>query len=556
MNNNDYTKNVLRSIANSIFFFLVIFLFAACKFRQKVQLVVHHALIYTADGAFSIHQAMAINDGIIVAIGSNDVILKTYDADNIVDAKDQIIYPGFIDAHCHFTGYATDMWKCDVTGTTSFDAIIALLVQYEKTTKTTWLYGRGWDQNDWTIKEFPNKHKLDSLFPNKPVFIKRVDGHAAIVNQKALDMAGITATTKIEGGSIEIINGKLTGILIDNAMDMVENNIPLISDALAQQYFLQAQDTCFTYGLTGVHDCGVSEHTIALIDRTQKSGTLKMKIFALLSDSAAYYDKWIKSGIYKTNLLHVGGFKLYADGALGSRGACLLQPYADKAAWNGFLLNQQRHFIDVANTLISTPFQMCTHAIGDSGNRFILQTYAKVLQGKNDKRWRIEHAQIIDSADMDFFGRYSIIPSVQPTHATSDMYWAGQRLGQQRLPSAYAYQQLLQQNSWIPLGTDFPVEYINPIKTFYAAVVRKDGNGYPTSGFNTSNALTRKQTILGMTIWAAKAAFEEKEKGSLEVGKAADFILLNTDLLNCAEKDILQTKVLATYTNGIKVFGK
>jgi predicted amidohydrolase YtcJ len=284
----NYLKNGLHNIAKSICFLLVIFLFAACKFRQKVQLVVHHALIYSADDAFSIQQAMAINDGIIVAIGSNDDILKNYDADNIVDAKDQVIYPGFIDAHCHFTGYATDMWKCDVTGTTSFEDIITLLLQYEKTAKTLWLYGRGWDQNDWAVKEFPNKQKLDSLFPNKPVFIKRVDGHAALVNQKALDIAGITATTKIEGGSIEIINGKLTGILIDNAMDIVENNIPLIQDALAQQYFLQAQDTCFKYGLTGVHDCGVSEHTIALIDAAQKNGTLKMKIFALLSDSAAY----------------------------------------------------------------------------------------------------------------------------------------------------------------------------------------------------------------------------------------------------------------------------
>jgi predicted amidohydrolase YtcJ len=552
----NYLKNGLHNIAKSICFLLVIFLFAACKFRQKVQLVVHHALIYSADDAFSIQQAMAIKDGIIVAIGSNDDILKNYDADNIVDAKDQVIYPGFIDAHCHFTGYATDMWKCDVTGTTSFEDIITLLLQYEKTAKTLWLYGRGWDQNDWVVKEFPNKQKLDSLFPNKPVFIKRVDGHAALVNQKALDIAGITATTKIEGGSIEIINGKLTGILIDNAMDIVENNIPLIHDALAQQYFLQAQDTCFKYGLTGVHDCGVSEHTIALIDAAQKNGTLKMKIFALLSDSAAYYDTWIKSGVYKTNLLHVGGFKLYADGALGSRGACLLKPYTDKAAWNGFLLNQQNHFVAVANKLAPTTFQMCTHAIGDSGNRVILQTYASVLKVKNDKRWRIEHAQIVDSADMDFFGKYSIIPSVQPTHATSDMYWAGQRLGQQRLPTAYAYQQLLRQNGWMPLGTDFPVEYIDPLKTFYAAVVRKDASGYPAAGFEINNALTRKQTLLGITIWAAIAAFEEKEKGSLEVGKAADFILLNTDLLHCAEKDILHAKVLATYTNGIKVFGK
>jgi predicted amidohydrolase YtcJ len=533
-----------------------IFCFVGCKFRQKVSTIVHHATIYTADTAFAIKEAMAIRDGIIVAIGSNDHILKEFEADEMIDAKNATIFPGFIDAHCHFTGYATDMWKCNVTGTTSFEEVIDKLIAYAKTAQTTWLYGRGWDQNDWAVKEFPSKEKLDSLFPNKPVFLKRVDGHAALVNQKALDIAGITLTSQVDAGDFEVKNGKLTGILIDNAMDVVEAKIPLITDELAQQYFLQAQDTCFKYGLTGVHDCGISEHTVELVDASQKSGALKMKIFALLSDSAQYYDRWIKKGIYKTNLLHVGGFKLYADGALGSRGACLLHPYSDKENWSGFLLSTQNHFIEVANQLANTPFQMCTHAIGDSGNRVILQTYAAALKGKNDKRWRIEHAQLVNQNDFDFFGSYSIIPSVQPTHATSDMYWATQRLGSERINNAYAYQKLLQQNGWMPLGTDFPVEYIDPIKTFYAATVRKDAAGYPVNGFQTENALTKKQAIWGMTIWAAKAAFEEKEKGSLEVGKTADFIVLSKNIMTCGEGEILQTKVLSTYVNGKKVLAK
>jgi len=529
---------------------------SACKFRQKVNLIVHHATIYTADEKFSMQQAMAINDGKIVAIGTNDDILKTYDAAEMLDAKDKPIYPGFIDAHCHFTGYATDMWKLNVTATSSFEDIIDAVKIYAATAKTTWLYGHGWDQNDWAIKEFPVKDKLDSLFPDRPVFLKRIDGHAALANQKALDIAGITASTIIAGGNIELANGKLTGILVDKAMDMVENKIPLISDALTQQYYLQAQDSCFTYGLTGVHDCGISEHTIDLVDAAQKAGNLKMKIFALLTDSAQYYERWIKKGVYQTKLLHVGGFKLYADGALGSRGACLLQHYTDKPTATGFLLSSANHFTLIARQLADTKFQLCTHAIGDSGNRVILQAYADVLKGKNDKRWRIEHAQVVNEADFTFFGQYNIIPSVQPTHATSDMYWAGTRLGEQRLQTAYAYKQLLNQNGWMPLGTDFPVEYINPLKTFLAAVVRKDAAGYPAAGFQVTNALTRKETLLGMTIWAAKAAFEEKEKGSLEIGKAADFIMLAKDIMQCNENEILTANVLFTFIDGKKVFSK
>jgi hypothetical protein len=305
-----------------------------------------------------------------------------------------------------------------------------------------------------------------------------------------------------------------------------------------------------------VHDCGISEHTVQLVDEVQKAGLLKMKIFALLSDSADYYDRWVKKGPYKTDRLHVGGFKLYADGALGSRGACLLHDYSDKKGWKGFLLNDINHFKEVANKLINSDFQMCTHAIGDSGNRVILNVYASLLNDKMDKRWRIEHAQVIDSNDFYFFKTYKIIPSVQPTHATSDMYWAGDRLGAIRIKHAYAYQQLLQQNGWMPLGTDFPVEYISPFKTFYAAVTRQDGNGYPKNGFQIENALTREQTLRGMTIWAAKAAFEEKEKGSLEAGKAADFIILDTDLMGCEPGAILKTKVISSYVNGEEVYGE
>ena len=526
----------------------------SCKFRQRVNLIVHNATIYTVDSDFSVAQAMAINEGKIVETGTEEEILRKYEADTVVNAHGKYIYPGFIDAHCHFTGFATDMWKCELTGTKSFAEIIRKVEAYSKTAPMDWIYGRGWDQNDWEIKEFPDKTLLDSLYPNRPVFLKRIDGHAALVNQKALDIAGITDSTVISGGSVEKKNGRITGVLIDNAMDIVDNKVPLLSDSLAKVYYLQMQDKCFAEGLTGVHDCGVSEHTVKLIDEAQKEGRLKMKIFALLSDSINYYQKWISSGPYKTPLLHVGGFKLYVDGALGSRGACLLTDYSDKPGWKGFILNDTNYYRQVANKLVTSGLQMCSHAIGDSGVRFILKVYGEVLKNNNDRRWRIEHAQVIDFSDFRYFSDYNIIPSVQPTHATSDMYWAEERLGKSRLGNAYAYQKLLNTNGWLPLGTDFPVENISPVKTFYAAIVRKDSSGYPSTGFQTENSLSRKDALKGMTIWAAKAAFEEKEKGSLQRGKAADFVLLDTDIMDCKEDKLRTVKVISTYINGSLVF--
>jgi len=546
--------SIMKKNAACFFVIIIAFAFTSCKFRQKISLIIHHAKVYTVDDKFSMAEAIAISDGRIVAIGSNDDILKKYEADEMKDAGGKAVFPGFIDAHCHFTGYATDMWKCELVGTTSFDEVITKLLTYSKTAPMQWIYGRGWDQNDWTNKEYPDKEKLDTLFPDRPVFLKRIDGHAALVNQKALDIAGITATTIITGGSIELKNGRPTGILVDNAMDLVDNKVPQISDSLTKAYYEKAQEECFSYGLTGVHDCGVSEHTINLIDVAQKSGKLKIKIFALLSDSLQYYDRWIAKGPYITERLHVGGFKMYADGALGSRGACLLEDYADKAGWTGFLLESINHYKDIANRLAASKFQLCTHAIGDSGNRIMIQIYADVLKGKNDRRWRIEHAQVVSPDDLHYFGDNNIIPSVQPTHATSDMYWAGERLGPVRIKNAYAYKQLLDQNGWMPLGTDFPVEYISPFKTFFAAVARQDDKQFPQGGYQIENALTRQQALRGMTIWAARSAFEEKQKGSIEVGKSADLIILDTDIMTCKIEEVLNAKALATYINGEKVW--
>ena len=530
-----------------------LFVLVSCS-TNKVDTIVHHAVIYTVDSAFSVAEAMAVKDGKIVAVGKNDEIQKNYTATENIDAKGSSVYPGFIDAHAHFVGYGSSLFQVDLFGTTSFEEAVERVKAFAaKHPDLPWIQGRGWDQNKWPGKTYPTNEILNKLFPDKPVVLKRVDGHATIANQKAMDLAGIKAGQTIVGGAIEVKEGKLTGVLIDNGDDKVYEQIPDPTKEVYTQWLQAAEKNCFEQGLTTITDCGLSYRDVNVIDALQKAGKLDMRLFVMLSDNQENLDKYLKSGPYKTDKLFVNGFKVYADGALGSRGACLLQPYNDKAGWQGFLLRNKSHYDSLAKVLVATNFQMCTHAIGDSANREILNVYNKYLKGKNDKRWRIEHAQIVNQNDFNLFGSASIVPSVQPTHATSDMYWAEERLGKQRLKGGYAYKELLQQNGWLPLGTDFPVEDISPFKTFLAAVVRKDAKGFPEGGFQMENALTREETIRGMTIWAAKASFLEKEVGSLEIGKKADFILLDKDLMKVAETEILNTKVSATYLGGKKV---
>lgn len=519
--------------------------------------MIYNAKIYTVDSAFSVAEAMVVKDGKIVATGTSAELQEKYDAEQKLDAGGKFIYPGLIDAHAHFYRYGLALRIVDLTGTTSWEDVVDRLGAAQKNFPPgSWLTGRGWDQNDWPDKEFPTKDLLDQRFPNTPVLLARVDGHAAIVNQKAIDLSGIKAGQTLVGGELQVKNGQLTGILIDNAVGLVYSKIPEAANKERQEALLNAQQNCFAVGLTTVDDCGIDFPEVTLIDSLQKANLLKMRLYVMLSDDPRNYNFLEERGIIKTDRLNVRSFKLYGDGALGSRGACLLQPYSDKPGQYGFLLSPASHFDSMAARIHKGGFQMCTHAIGDSANRTILNTYAKYLKGKNDLRWRIEHAQVVNAADLNFFGQYSIIPSVQPTHATSDMYWAGQRLGAEREKGAYAFKQLLQQNGWIPLGTDFPVEDISPFKTFFAAVIRKDAKGTPAGGYQPENALSRQDALRGMTIWAARSNFEEKEKGSLEAGKFADFIMLDQDLLSAPEDRLWGVNVLQTWINGEKVFEK
>ena len=538
----------------NIYAIALILLCSSC-INQRVDLIVHHAQIYTVNDSFATAEAMAVQDGKIVAIGTNDDILKEYKSDSLVDAKGAAVYPGFIDAHAHFLGYGQSLYAVDLMFVPSWEEAITRVKDFAaKHPGKGWIKGRGWDQNRFPGKQFPTNAQLNALFPDRPVILERVDGHASIANDFALNLAGVKPGQTIEGGQFTMQDGKLTGLLVDNAVGVVEKMVPEATQNDYKDWLTSAQQNCFATGLTTITDCGLSPSDIDQIDALQKTNDLKMRLYVMLSDKpSSYTSKYFTGGGYVTDRLSVKGVKVYGDGALGSRGACLLQPYTDKVGWSGFLLSSQAHFDSIAAKLINTDFQMCTHAIGDSANRTILNVYAKYLKGKNDKRWRIEHAQIVNPADFHLFGDNSIIPSVQPTHGTSDMYWAGDRLGSERLKGGYAYKQLLEQNNWLPLGTDFPVEEINPFKTFLASVARQDSKGFPDGGFQMENALTREQTIRGMTIWAAKANRMEKQVGSLEVGKKADFIILDKDLMKVATNDILNVKVNRTYVNGERV---
>lgn len=536
---------------------LLLVLLAACKQKEfNADILVKNALVYTVDSTFTTANAFVVSGGKIIAVGGSDTLEKKYYAKEVIDAGGKPVYPGFIDAHSHFYEYGRGLQEVKLVGSKSWAAVLDSVSAYARRNTEGWIIGNGWDQNDWATKQFPDKAKLDSLFPIRPVILSRIDGHAAIANQAALNIAGIKPGQTITGGSIETVNGKLTGILVDNAVGIVTRKIPEPTEPMVQAALLDAQRNCFAVGLTTVDDCGLPYQMVSIIAALQHKGDLKMRMYVMLADKAENYDYLFKRGAYKTPGLNVRSFKVYADGALGSRGACLLHPYADRKDWSGFLLSSKAHFEEVAKKIADKGFQMCTHAIGDSANRVILNVYADALKGKNNKRWRVEHAQIVSPEDVKYFGDYSIIPSVQPTHATSDMAWAVNRLGAERLKTGYALKDLMKQNGWIPLGTDFPVENINPMYTFYAATIRKDLQGSPARGFQMENALSRIEALRGMTTWAARANFEENEKGSIEVGKYADFVILDKDIMKVKGSELPGVKVLKTFVNGVKVYEK
>ncbi|MBK9176112.1 MAG: amidohydrolase [Flavobacteriales bacterium] len=540
-----------RSLTGALAFIVL----AACGYRDRdADLVVHNAIIHSLDESESVFQAMAIKDGRIIELGAEQQIRNRYAAKETFDAAGQHVYPGFIDGHCHFFGHGLNKQKIDLQGTRSWEGAVERTLAYAHTHPGDgWILGRGWDQNQWSSKEYPDNERLNELFPDRPVLLQRIDGHAAVVNQRAMEAVGFDPSLAIEGGLMLKRDGRYTGVLIDNAVGVFQSIIDQADESTKRKALLEAQRDCFSVGLTMVCDAGLDPGTIHLIDRMQQEGVLKMRVYAMVTDSAPYLDEFAKSGALHTDRLHVNSVKVYADGALGSRGALLKAPYSDLPGHHGLQLGSRSHFLKVAEWCKQHSFQMNTHCIGDSANKLLLDVYAEVLGGTNDRRWRIEHAQVVSPADRSRFAEYSIIPSVQPTHATSDGHWAEERLGAERIDHAYAYEELRRTMGLLALGTDFPVEGIDPLQTFRSAVLREGPDGWPDGGYHVENALSRHDALRGMTIWNAIAAMLEGELGSLEADKRGDFTVVNLDLEKASPEALRKAKVTATFVNGERV---
>ncbi|MCF8230634.1 MAG: amidohydrolase [Bacteroidales bacterium] len=523
---------------------------------EKADLIVKNARIYTVDAGFSVQSSFAVKDGRFIEVGKNEEIEQRYHAGKVIDMEGKPVYPGFIDGHCHFYHYGVNKMRyADLTGTSSFEEILNILQKHHKNNPAEWLLGRGWDQNEWPVKDFPTNRELNKQYPNTPVVLTRVDGHAVVANEEAIARAEL-AESDIPKDEAIYNDGKLTGVFLEGTADRLRDQIPAPQRAEKEEALLTAQNDCFSVGLTSVVDAGLEKPVIDVIDSLQKGGDLKMRMDVMLTPNEENIEAYVKKGHYKTTRLHIHSIKLYADGALGSRGACLLEPYEDDPDNYGLLVNKPDFYCDMFELAYNNNYQVNTHAIGDSAVRFLLNEYSQYLKPDNDRRWRIEHAQIVHPEDFDKFGKYNIIPSMQATHATSDMGWAPARIGQKRMQGAYALKELMKQNGWLVNGTDFPIEGINPVYTFYTSVVRKNLQGHPEDGFQMENALSRKNALRSITLWAAKGSFEEKEKGSIEPGKKADFVVLDRDIMKVNEERIPGTEVLQTFSGGAKVYEK
>jgi len=534
-----------------ILLFLIL-VFTSCS--EQVDLIVYNAEIYTVDNNKNKATSFAVKDGKFIYVG-DDSVTSNYSSSNIINAEGLPVYPGFIDSHAHFynLGFFND--QVNLKETKSFQEVLKRVIEYNNSNKKDFIIGRGWDQNDWENKSFPTNKLLNEEFPDKAIVLRRIDGHAYLVNDFALNLAGIDKSSNVDGGEFVKSNGKLTGVLIDNAMRLIDDIIPAPTKEESIKALISAQEIAFENGLTTIAEAGISREQIELIDSLQKTGILKIKIYAMIENNLEDVDYYLNQGPYKTDKLNVRSVKVYADGAIGSRGASMIEDYSDRRGYKGIIRTPIDSIKNLAFKLSGTKFQMNTHAIGDNANRIVLEAYGDALFNYRDPRWRVEHAQVINENDIDLFNQ-KIIPSVQPTHATSDMYWLYDRVGKKRANLAYAYKELLTRSKVIAFGTDFPVEDISPIMTFYSAVARKDLNGYPSEGFQMENSINRADALYAMTVFGAYANFEENEKGSIEVGKSADFIILDNDLIISEENKIPFTKTVATFIDGELVFNR
>ncbi len=540
---------------------------AACAAEPEnpADRILVNATIYTADSAQWTATAMAVKDGKVLFVGDRDGAMafkgKATQVDDLAGAT---VLPGITDAHAHVLNLGEYLKNVDLAGVASYDEVIARVVARAKETPAgEWVVGRGWDQNLWAGKAFPTHEALSAAVPDHPVFLTRIDGHAGLANAAAMQAAGVTASTRDPaGGSIERdARGNPAGVFVDNAQGLIRRVIPALSREQVKRSVLASQAEMHRWGLTGVHDAGAQAMTVEVFEELGKEGTLSLRLYTMLSDDTellnAWYARGPASGLYGDHLW-VRAIKAYMDGALGSRGAALLKPYSDAPHTSGLLVRTPEHIRGGADSAAKYGFQYNVHAIGDRGNRLVLDAMQAALGARtaDDHRWRVEHAQILEPSDISRFAAMRVIPSMQASHQTSDMYWAGERLGDERLRGAYAWRSLLNSGVIIPNGSDFPVEKVNPLISFHSSISRQDDKNWPEGGWRPEERMTRDEALLSMTLWPAIAAFQESILGSLTPGKYADFTVLDQDIMTVPAEQVLGTSVLRTAVAGRDVYRK
>ena len=505
--------------------------------------------------------AISFTDDIIEKVYLPEEVLPTSSDVNVIDGQGQTMLPGLIDAHGHVLGYGHSLLRVDLANTSSeVDAVNRTIFYNQENPSINWVLGRGWNQVQWSNNTYPTAKSLDKVFPNKPVWLRRVDGHAGWANSKAMALAGITSKSKSPAGG-EIVkdeHGQPTGVFIDNAMDLITASIPQPSikeDIIA---LTKAMQSLASFGLTSVHDAGIDNKNIALYKRLANDGNMAIRINAMLYLPSTNWQQQLQRGPYKSQdeMFVINSVKIQADGALGSRGASLIDDYSDHAGHKGLLLHETetlQHYIDTA---MAAGFQVNTHAIGDNANKLILDLYQDAITKSKTKalRHRIEHAQVLRLQDIPRFSSLNIIASMQATHATSDKNMAVTRLGKQRILGAYAWRKLLDNNAIIAAGSDFPVESPNPFYGLHASITRQDHKNSPLGGWYADQKMTRAEALRSFTLDAAYAGHQEKLIGSLEPGKKADFILLTDDLFTMPESNVWQSKVSETWVAGERVY--
>jgi hypothetical protein len=525
----------------------------SCTMKTKADLIGINGVIYTVDSAFSIAEAFAVKDGKFLFVGTTEEVKDNYTSDNVIDFKGGAVYPGLIDAHCHLLELGVDLMSADLKGSKSLEEVVGRVKDFHaKHPGIKILTGAGWDQNLWENKNLPDNKLLNREFPDIPVCLVRIDGHAVLANEAAIKALGLDVNDKkLDKGECKISGGKFTGIFMENMCVRFRTDLSPVNKDSLDAALMEAQKECFRYGLTSVCDAEEEYGTLQTLLRMDSEGSLKLRVDAWPLPTEENFEK--VTSPFTQGRVKVDTYKLYRDGALGSRGSLLKEDYSDMPGWKGLDFYAYDRFKGYCQWCYEHGFRVATHCIGDAAVASALDVYSEFLKGPNDLGWRIEHAQIVADEDLDRFRQYSVIPSVQPTHCTSDMFWAKERLGD-RIRTGYRYKELLAQLGWLPSGTDFPIEHVTPIYTFFAAVFRKNLEFKPEEGFQMENALTKEEALRSMTIWAARSTNEEASKGSIEAGKVADFVTTDIDFFTADEKKVPETVVTGTWINGEKVF--